>query len=69
MPIYTYVCKDCGERFDLLVGVSSEKVELKCKKCNSKNVEKTLTAFSVGCPGGKAGSSGASCPTGACPFG
>ena len=69
MPIYTYICKDCGERFDLLVGVSSEKVELKCKKCNSKNIEKTLTGFSVGSPGGKSGFSGPSCPTGTCPLG
>lgn len=28
MPIYTYACKDCGEKFDLLIGVTSERVEL-----------------------------------------
>jgi len=69
MPIYTYICNNCGERFDLLVGVSSEKVEFRCKGCNSKNIEKTLTAFSVGSPGGKSGCSRPSCPTGTCPFG
>ena len=66
MPIYTYICKDCREKFDLLVGVTSEKVELKCKKCNSKNIEKTIGSFSVGSPSGKSGSSGSSCPTGTC---
>ena len=40
MPIYTYVCKDCNEKFDLLVGVMSEKTEIKCKKCNSKNIKR-----------------------------
>lgn len=68
MPIYTYVCKDCGEKFDLLVGVTSEKLELKCKNCGSKKIEKTLGTFSVGNPGDKSSSSG-SCPTGTCPLG
>ena len=66
MPIYTYVCKDCGEKFDLLIGVTSEKTELKCKKCNSKNIQKTISTFSVG---NKSGFSGSSCPTGTCPTG
>ncbi|MBL7197414.1 MAG: zinc ribbon domain-containing protein [Candidatus Omnitrophica bacterium] len=66
MPVYTYLCKDCGEKFDLLVGVTSEKAEFKCKKCNSKNIEKRFGAFSVGNPAGKSSSSGPSCPTGTC---
>ena len=66
MPIYTYICKNCGEKFDLLVGMTVEKVELKCKKCNSKNVEKTFGSFSVGSSTGKFSSSGPSCPTGTC---
>lgn len=69
MPIYTYVCKDCNEKFDLLIGVTSEKAELKCKKCNSRNVDKILSLFSVGNSGGKSGSSGSSCPTGTYPTG
>ena len=67
MPVYTYICKDCGEKFDLLIGVISEKAELKCKKCNSKNIEKTLGTFSVRGSDSKSGSSGSSCPTGTCP--
>jgi len=67
MPIYTYVCKDCGEKFDLLVGVTSKKTELKCNKCSSENIEKTLGSFSVGSSGGGANFSGSSCSTGTCP--
>ena len=67
MPIYTYVCKDCSEKFDLLVGVTSKKTELKCKKCSSRNIEKTLGSFSVGNSGGKSSSAGSSCSTGTCP--
>ena len=66
MPIYAYECKNCGEKFDLLIGVTSEKTELKCKKCNSKNIQKTISSFSVG---NKSSFSGPSCPTGTCPTG
>ena len=67
MPVYTYVCKDCGEKFDLLIGVTSEKTEEKCKKCASTNIGKVLSLFSMGNSGGKLGSSGPNCPTGTCP--
>ncbi|MCK4520159.1 MAG: zinc ribbon domain-containing protein [Candidatus Omnitrophica bacterium] len=66
MPIYTYICKDCGEKFDLLVGITSQKVALKCKKCGSKKIKKTFAAFSMGESRGNAGSSGGTCPTGTC---
>ncbi|MEA3346479.1 MAG: zinc ribbon domain-containing protein [Candidatus Auribacterota bacterium] len=62
MPIYTYICKDCGENFDLLVGVTAKKTELKCSKCNSKNIKKTFSSFSAG----GSDSSRPSCPTGTC---
>jgi len=64
MPIYTYRCKDCGAKFELLEGMTSERTELKCKKCNSKKIERTFEAFSVG-KGNS--SSGPSCATGTCP--
>ena len=68
MPVYTYICRDCGEKFDLLTGVTIEKVEIKCRKCNSRNVEKTYAVFSMGKSGSKSDSSGfGSCPTGTCP--
>ncbi len=66
MPIYTYICKDCGEKFDILVGVTSGKKEVKCEKCNSKNIHRALTSFSVGGSNNKTSSLGPSCPTGTC---
>ncbi|OPX30811.1 MAG: hypothetical protein B1H08_00695 [Candidatus Omnitrophica bacterium 4484_171] len=66
MPVYTYVCNDCGEKFDLLVGVTSKKAKLKCKNCNSTNIKKAFGSFSVGAPGHNS-SSGPSCSTGTCP--
>jgi putative FmdB family regulatory protein len=69
MPIYSYICNECGEKFDLLVGVTAQPEELKCKKCNSQNIKKTLGTFSVGGGSGKSGGSDSSCPTGTCPLG
>ncbi len=68
MPVFTYICKDCGKKFDLLIGVTAEKAELKCQKCGSKNIEKVLASFGIG--SSSSGSSSApSCPTGTCPLG
>ncbi|MDI6821747.1 MAG: zinc ribbon domain-containing protein [Actinomycetota bacterium] len=48
MPIYIYKCRDCGQEFELLVGMGSSKEELKCKKCGSKNLERVFSAFGIG---------------------
>ncbi len=63
-----YKCKKCGAKFELLIGVSMEKVEYKCPECGSKEIQKMLSApSSVHVKG--SGSGGApSCPTGTCPF-
>ncbi len=66
MPIHSYVCKDCGKKFDLLVGVTAEKEELKCEKCGSKNITKEISSFGVG--KSSSSSSDSSCPTGTCPL-
>ncbi|MFH1771265.1 MAG: zinc ribbon domain-containing protein [Candidatus Omnitrophota bacterium] len=66
MPVYTFICKDCGEKFDLLIGVTSEDAELKCGKCGSKKVEKVFSNFSVGSSHGKSDPYGGTCPTGTC---
>ena len=67
MPVYSYVCKDCGNKFDLLVGVTSEKPQFKCEKCGSRNVERLFGTFSVGGSGDKGIPPAGSCPTGTCP--
>jgi len=69
MPIYTYICNECGEKFDLLLGVTAEKNELKCIKCKSKNIKKLISGFSVSGGSGKSNRSDLSCPTGTCPLG
>jgi len=65
MPIYSYVCKKCGEKFDFLVGVGTGSEVIKCKKCGSKKVERIVARFSVG-SGKSRSSSPSSCPSGTC---
>lgn len=47
MPIYAYKCKTCGEEFELLIGVTSKKTKLQCKKCKSTKIEKTFAPFGI----------------------
>jgi len=69
MPIYPYVCNECGEKFDLLVGVTAQPEELKCQKCGSENIKKLIGSFAVSGGSPKSGGSDAICPTGTCPLG
>ncbi|MEW6556802.1 MAG: zinc ribbon domain-containing protein [Elusimicrobiota bacterium] len=63
MPLYTYICKDCGESFELLVGINANREELKCEKCNSKNIQRTFASFNTG---SRSSSPTPTCPTGTC---
>ncbi len=46
MPIFDYKCNGCENEFEMLVR-SSEAV-VQCEKCGSENVERKISAFSVG---------------------
>ncbi|MCL7487840.1 MAG: zinc ribbon domain-containing protein [Desulfobulbaceae bacterium] len=59
MPIYEYVCKDCKAHFEVLVSLTSGKT-IKCEKCSSLDVKKTVSASSFRMAG-----SGSSIPSGA----
>ena len=69
MPIYSYICKDCGGKFDLLIGIVSKDEERICKKCGSSNIEKSIASFGISTSSEKSdlSSSGPACPTGTCP--
>jgi putative FmdB family regulatory protein len=72
MPVYSFKCNNCGEKFDLLVGITQEKAKLVCKKCGSKNIEKQLSTFGINMESSSSSissTSAGSCPTGTCPLG
>ncbi|MEI8349573.1 MAG: zinc ribbon domain-containing protein [Candidatus Omnitrophota bacterium] len=68
MPLYAYYCKKCSEKFDLLLGMSQEKTELKCPACKSKKIEKVFAPFRVGGSSSEKNSSSkcGSCSGGSC---
>lgn len=45
MPIYEYVCQDCGEKYEKLIRSLNAKVELICPECGSQHAEKALSVF------------------------
>lgn len=68
MPVYSYICKDCKEKFDLFIGISPEDDKLACKKCGSKNIQRIFSSFGVVSSPDKDSGSDSPCPTGTCPF-
>lgn len=72
MPIYEYICKNCGERFEMLRSINDADSPTPCKSCHSTQTQRALSVFfaqsgaqiiaggnSTGC----AGCSGGSCST------
>jgi putative FmdB family regulatory protein len=45
MPIFEYVCKDCGREFEKIVPRYDSHVD--CAHCSGGNVEKQLSVFAV----------------------
>ena len=45
MPIYEYDCSDCGERFEIFVRSSDQK--LLCPECQSENIARRLSTFAA----------------------
>lgn len=52
MPIFEFVCSDCGNPFEELVRSSSAASAVVCPKCHSQNVKKKISTFASKAPGG-----------------
>jgi putative FmdB family regulatory protein len=66
MPIYEYVCDDCGERYERIV--MNQKQAITCPKCESAKSTIQLSVFAAHGNGSKAsgGSASGSGSGGAC---
>ncbi len=58
MPIYEYQCKNCGKVSEYLVGVAQEEIEIKCKLCGSKKLNKIFSKSNISTSGHLIGSQG-----------
>ncbi len=71
MPIYEYVCLDCGTRFDSLRPMKDADAPIGCEQCNSEHTSRLLSVFFAQSSSGRivAGGNGgacASCVSGSC---
>ncbi len=72
MPIYEYVCKDCGKRFEVIRSIKDADSPIPCKSCQSDQTQRAVSVFFAqsgsqiiagGNGGGCAGCSSGSCST------
>ncbi|MCL6628656.1 MAG: zinc ribbon domain-containing protein [Armatimonadetes bacterium] len=45
MPIFDYKCRDCQERFSLLIGVVAKSPEQRCPVCGGTNINRLISRF------------------------
>jgi putative FmdB family regulatory protein len=65
MPIYEYLCDDCGTQFEKLVLRSSQKGEVECPSCGETHVTAQLSTFAAHANGSPKEAMPA-CPSGMC---
>jgi putative FmdB family regulatory protein len=72
MPIYEYICKDCGNRFEMLRSIKEADIAVQCKSCQSSRTQRALSVFFARSgsqiiagdnSGGCSGCSGGTCST------
>ena len=68
MPLYEYVCINCGTAFEQFVRSASSQEAVTCPKCASTLVNKQFSTFGMkgagGFSGGSSAANDASCSTG-----
>ncbi len=47
MPIYEFLCQDCGRKMSALVLSRARVSEVRCKRCGSANLEKLVSRFAT----------------------
>lgn len=62
MPIYEYLCNDCGNEFEKLMGFSDPKADSpECPGCQSENTRKRLSTVASFSRGSSRSTSASSC--------
>lgn len=64
MPIYEYVCAECGHKFEKLVLSSRRAKEIRCPQCGSLSTDKAISVFSSAVTSSGAGSAANCAPSG-----
>ncbi len=69
MPIYEYLCQDCGTKFEKLVRRADDVPAIECPSCGRKHLRQELSTFAAHANGHAKRSAGEPmCPSGGtCP--
>lgn len=52
MPIYEYMCMNCGNSFSVLQKMGSSEKDTACPECGSNNIKKKVSLFCSTSPEG-----------------
>lgn len=63
MPIFEYVCEDCGNKFEKLV---RSQEEVACPSCGKSHLTQALSTFAAHANGKSKASEFPACPGGMC---
>lgn len=61
MPLYEYVCKDCGHHFDALRSMKDADQPIPCRSCHGEHTSRALSVFYASSEGRSVASSGGGC--------
>jgi putative FmdB family regulatory protein len=64
MPIYVYLCRNCGQVFEKLTLSLARQDETTCPNCGSREVERRPALFGLGGSPSEAGSACRPAPSG-----
>jgi putative FmdB family regulatory protein len=45
MPLYEYICKDCGNEFDAIRSIKDSDAPLECGECHSDQTSRKISLF------------------------
>jgi len=63
MPLYEYLCSDCGQPFEKMMRFSEQDQKPVCPTCGGQNTRKQISLFSSN-TGGQSSSGNCSAPAG-----
>ncbi|MGK7344954.1 MAG: FmdB family zinc ribbon protein [Candidatus Nitrospinota bacterium M3_3B_026] len=64
MPIYEYVCAECGHKFEKLTALSEAHEKQECPECGKGSGERILSLFGAGSSTGSGSGGGYCAPSG-----
>jgi putative FmdB family regulatory protein len=64
MPIYEYLCQDCGAKFEKLVRRAADAAATECPSCGQKHLKQEYSTFAAHATGSAKSADLPTCPSG-----